>query len=71
MAGARAVIEVDGLAVVVDIGVGNDRDRPEMRPLDHLNTDFLGALACAGVAPESVEVVVNTHVHTDHVGWNT
>ena len=42
-----------------------------MPPLDHLDTDFLGALARAGVAPESVDVVVNTHVHTDHVGWNT
>ena len=65
------VVEVDGLTVVVDTGVGNDRDRPAMPPLDHLNTDFLGALTRAGVTPESVDVVVNTHVHTDHVGWNT
>ena len=65
------VIEVDGLTVVVDTGVGNDRDRPAMPPLDHLSTDFLGALARAGITPESVDVVVNTHVHTDHVGWNT
>jgi glyoxylase-like metal-dependent hydrolase (beta-lactamase superfamily II) len=57
--------------VVVDTGVGNDRDRPALPPLDHLDTDFLGALARAGVTPESVDVVVNTHVHTDHVGWNT
>ena len=42
-----------------------------MPPLDHLDTDFLGALQRAGVAPESVDVVVNTHVHSDHVGWNT
>ena len=35
------------------------------------STDFLDALARAGVTPESVDVVVNTHVHTDHVGWNT
>jgi glyoxylase-like metal-dependent hydrolase (beta-lactamase superfamily II) len=65
------VVEVDGLTVVVDTGVGNDRDRPAMPPLDHLDTDFLGALVRAGVPPESVDVVVNTHVHTDHVGWNT
>jgi len=32
------VIEVDGLTVVVDTGVGNDRTRPQMPPLDHLNT---------------------------------
>ena len=65
------VIEVDGLTVLVDTGVGNDRDRAAMPPLDHLNTDFLDALQRAGVAPESVDVVVNTHIHSDHVGWNT
>ena len=36
------VFEVDGLIVVVDTGGGNDRDRPAMPPLDHLDTDFLG-----------------------------
>ena len=57
--------------MLVDTGVGNDRDRPAMPPIDHLNTDFLGALQRAGVVPEAVDVVVNTHVHSDHVGWNT
>ena len=65
------VVEVDGLTVVVDTGVGNDRDRPHMPVLSALDTDFLGALTRAGVAPEDVDVVVNTHLHTDHVGWNT
>jgi glyoxylase-like metal-dependent hydrolase (beta-lactamase superfamily II) len=65
------VIEVDGLTVVVDTGVGNDRDRPHMPPLDHLDTDYLDGLARAGVGPKDVDVVINTHVHTDHVGWNT
>ncbi|OBH83056.1 MBL fold metallo-hydrolase [Mycobacterium scrofulaceum] len=65
------VIEVDGLTVVVDTGVGNDRPRPHMPPLDHLNTGFLGALRSAGVDRAAVDVVVNTHVHSDHVGWNT
>jgi glyoxylase-like metal-dependent hydrolase (beta-lactamase superfamily II) len=65
------VIEVDGLTVVVDTGVGNDRERPHMPPLDHLNTGFLAALHAAGVDRHAVDVVVNTHVHSDHVGWNT
>ena len=65
------VIEVDGLTVVVDTGVGNDRTRPHMPPLDHLNTGFLAALASAGIDRNSVDVVVNTHIHSDHVGWNT
>ncbi|OBK24592.1 MBL fold metallo-hydrolase [Mycobacterium asiaticum] len=65
------VIEVDGLTVVVDTGVGNDRARPQLPPLDHLNTDYLAALQSAGIDREDVDVVVNTHVHSDHVGWNT
>ncbi|TGD90345.1 MBL fold metallo-hydrolase [Mycolicibacterium sp. CH28] len=65
------VIEVDGLVVVVDTGVGNDRDRPHMPPLDHLSTDFLADFTAAGFDPAAVDVVVNTHLHTDHVGWNT
>jgi glyoxylase-like metal-dependent hydrolase (beta-lactamase superfamily II) len=65
------VIEVDGLTVVVDTGVGNDRERPHMPPLDHLNTGYLDALRSAGVERTDVDVVVNTHIHSDHVGWNT
>jgi glyoxylase-like metal-dependent hydrolase (beta-lactamase superfamily II) len=65
------VLEVDGLTVVVDTGVGNDRDRPHMPPLDHLSTSFLDDFTAAGFDPDEVDVVVNTHLHTDHVGWNT
>jgi glyoxylase-like metal-dependent hydrolase (beta-lactamase superfamily II) len=65
------VIQIDGLTVVVDTGVGNDRLRPHMPPLDHLNTGFLAALQSAGIDRNSVDVVVNTHIHSDHVGWNT
>ena len=65
------VLQVDGLTVLVDTGVGNGRHRPHMPPLDHLDTDFLGALADTGVEPEDVDIVINTHLHTDHVGWNT
>jgi glyoxylase-like metal-dependent hydrolase (beta-lactamase superfamily II) len=65
------VIEVDGLTVVVDTGVGNDRTRPHMPPLDHLNTEFLNAWRPAGIDRTAVDVVINTHIHSDHVGWNT
>ncbi len=65
------VIDVDGLTVVVDTGVGNDRERPHLPTLSGLSTDFLGALSRAGVNADEVDVVVNTHLHTDHVGWNT
>lgn len=62
------VVEVDGLNILVDTGAGNGKDRPHMPPLDHLDSDFLGALAEAGVQPDAVDVVINTHLHTDHIG---
>jgi glyoxylase-like metal-dependent hydrolase (beta-lactamase superfamily II) len=65
------IVEVDGLTVIVDTGVGNDRQRPHMPPLDHLNTGFLAACESAGIDRNAVDVVVNTHIHSDHVGWNT
>jgi glyoxylase-like metal-dependent hydrolase (beta-lactamase superfamily II) len=65
------VIEVDGLTVLVDTGVGDGRDRPNMPVMADLETGFLAALAEAGFHPDDVDVVVNTHLHTDHVGWNT
>ncbi len=65
------VIDVDGLRVLVDTGVGNGRERPHLPVLSNLDTDYLDGLTQAGVDPKSVDVVVNTHLHTDHVGWNT
>jgi glyoxylase-like metal-dependent hydrolase (beta-lactamase superfamily II) len=65
------VVEVDGLTVVVDTGAGNGKARPRMAVLGNLSTDFLGTFRRAGFDPASVDVVINTHLHFDHVGWNT
>ncbi|HEY1966553.1 MAG TPA: MBL fold metallo-hydrolase [Pseudonocardia sp.] len=65
------VLRSDGATIVVDTGIGNDRDRPGMPPFAQLNTDYLHNLAAAGVRPEDVDFVVTTHLHPDHVGWNT
>ncbi|MFC8430655.1 MBL fold metallo-hydrolase [Streptomyces sp. NPDC057253] len=65
------VLRSTGRTVLVDTGVGNDRDRPGMPPFHRRQGDFLGRLERAGVRPEDVDVVVNTHLHADHVGWNT
>ncbi|MCA1217077.1 MBL fold metallo-hydrolase [Streptomyces sp. 8L] len=65
------VLRSQGRTILVDTGVGNDRDRPQIPQFAHLRTTFLDRLAEAGVRPEDVDVVVNTHVHYDHVGWNT
>jgi glyoxylase-like metal-dependent hydrolase (beta-lactamase superfamily II) len=64
------VLRSEGRTILVDTGMGNDKPRP-VPVMDHRSGDFLDRLAKAGVRPEDVDVVVNTHVHADHVGWNT
>lgn len=58
--------------ILIDTCVGNHKDRPH-RPLWHQRNDdgFLHALAAHGLAPEDIDFVMCTHLHTDHVGWNT
>ncbi|WP_411124147.1 MBL fold metallo-hydrolase [Streptomyces sp. x-19] len=65
------LLRSEGRTILVDTGVGNHKERPYSPVWSHLNTDFLANLARAGVRPEDVDVVVNTHLHVDHVGWNT
>jgi glyoxylase-like metal-dependent hydrolase (beta-lactamase superfamily II) len=65
------VVELDGTTVVVDTGVGNGKQRPGLPAWDNLDTGFLERLAAHGVKPGDVDVVVSTHLHFDHVGWNT
>lgn len=65
------LLRSEGRTILVDTGVGNHKDRPHAPVWHHLDTDFLGNLSRAGVAPGDVDVVINTHLHVDHVGWNT
>ncbi|WCE05884.1 MBL fold metallo-hydrolase [Pseudoxanthomonas sp. JBR18] len=65
------LVRVGGKTVLVDTGIGNGKSRP-FNPIFHqLNTDYLRRLAHAGVTPEAVDMVLLTHLHVDHVGWNT
>jgi len=65
------LLRSEGKTILIDTGVGNHKERPYAPVWSHLETDFLANLARAGVAPEDVDIVVNTHLHIDHVGWNT
>ncbi len=65
------VIEAPGLRAIVDTCVGNDKDRGGRPPFHMLSTTFLEDLRAAGFPPESIDVVLCTHLHVDHVGWNT
>ena len=57
--------------ILVDSCVGNGKERP-LRPQWHRQEfDFLDRLARAGVKPEEIDFVFCTHLHADHIGWNT
>ncbi|MER6715062.1 MULTISPECIES: MBL fold metallo-hydrolase [unclassified Streptomyces] len=60
----------DGLRVLVDTGIGNGKERANPGWHD-LDTDYLRHLTAAGFPPDSVDLVILTHLHADHVGWNT
>jgi glyoxylase-like metal-dependent hydrolase (beta-lactamase superfamily II) len=64
------VVHTGRHTVVIETGVGN-KQSAKMREI-HRNQELLPAsLAAAGVRPEEVDVVINTHLHFDHCGWNT
>ncbi|MFB4271465.1 MBL fold metallo-hydrolase [Nonomuraea sp. GTA35] len=64
------VFTTAGLRVLVDTGIGNGKRRANPA-WDNLDTPYLSRLAAAGYTPEDIDLVILTHLHTDHVGWNT
>jgi glyoxylase-like metal-dependent hydrolase (beta-lactamase superfamily II) len=64
------VIESRGRRIAVDTCIGNDKPRLVAR-WNQLQSAFLHDLTEAGFAPHTVDTVVCTHLHVDHVGWNT
>jgi glyoxylase-like metal-dependent hydrolase (beta-lactamase superfamily II) len=65
------VVRTPGGIVLVDPCVGNGRHRPRLPFYDQLDTPYLERLAATGVTPADIDFVVCTHLHVDHVGWNT
>jgi glyoxylase-like metal-dependent hydrolase (beta-lactamase superfamily II) len=64
------LVEAPGLKLIVDTCIGNDRPR-EITGGQPLATPFLQHLGEAGWSRDGVDTVVCTHLHVDHVGWNT
>ncbi|MDT8397050.1 MAG: MBL fold metallo-hydrolase [Pseudomonadales bacterium] len=56
--------------IMLDTCIGNDRER-EFPVFTNMHTSFMEDLAHAGFTPESIDTVLCTHLHFDHVGWNT
>ena len=64
------VIDTGSRRIVVDTCIGNDKQR-SFPAWTNLQTSFLDDLAAAGYPRESIDTVLCTHLHVDHVGWNT
>jgi glyoxylase-like metal-dependent hydrolase (beta-lactamase superfamily II) len=65
------VLRTPSRTILVDTCSGNDKPRPKKLRYDRKQWPYLERLAAVGVVPEEVDVVVCTHLHLDHVGWNT
>ena len=64
------VIETPERRIVVDTCIGNDKERV-IPAWSHLQLPFLADMAEAGYPVDSIDTVLCTHLHVDHVGWNT
>ncbi len=64
------VVESEGRRILVDTCLGNDKQRP-VESWSMRSGPFLDDLTAAGFPPESIDTVLCTHLHVDHVGWNT
>ena len=65
------LLKVGDRTILWDTGSGNDKKRPNIPVFHMLNLPFLAELEKAGAKPEDIDTVVCSHLHIDHVGWNT
>jgi glyoxylase-like metal-dependent hydrolase (beta-lactamase superfamily II) len=65
------VVETPDRRIVVDTCLGNDKQGRRIPTWNNLQGPFLADLATAGYPRESIDTVLCTHLHVDHVGWNT
>ena len=64
------LVRSQGKTIVIETGVG-EKERPRAQSSPLAEGSLLDEMRRVGVAPEDVDVVVNTHLHADHCGWNT
>src|SRR3982074_1358935 len=65
------LVETPSRRIMVDTGWGNDKQGRNVPTWNNRKDPFLETLTAAGFAPESIDTVLCTHLHVDHVGWNT
>ena len=66
------VVKTPHHTILIDSCIGNDKPRPN-RPKWNMKTDdtYMRSLAAAGLSVGDIDYVMCTHLHVDHVGWNT
>ncbi len=65
------VVQTGRHNVLIDACVGNHKHRPAVESFHMRNAPWLERLATVGLRPEDIDVVFCTHLHADHIGWNT
>jgi glyoxylase-like metal-dependent hydrolase (beta-lactamase superfamily II) len=66
------LLESDGKTVLIETGQGNkDFETLRKRGDEPHHGQLLESLAASGVRPDDIDIVINTHLHADHCGWNT
>jgi glyoxylase-like metal-dependent hydrolase (beta-lactamase superfamily II) len=65
------LVETPNRRIIVDTGIGNDKQGRNVPTWNNLQKPFLEDLTKAGFPPDSIDTVLCTHLHVDHVGWNT
>jgi glyoxylase-like metal-dependent hydrolase (beta-lactamase superfamily II) len=65
------VVETPSRRIVVDTGLGNHKQGRKVPAWNNRKTPFLETMTAAGFPPDSIDTVLCTHLHVDHVGWNT
>jgi glyoxylase-like metal-dependent hydrolase (beta-lactamase superfamily II) len=64
------IVETPDRTIIVDTCIGNDKQRG-VSAWNMLDTSFLADITAAGYPAERIDNVLCTHLHVDHVGWNT
>lgn len=65
------LLQVGGKKILIDCCCGNNKFKKDRPFWTNLNEPWLERLAAAGARPDEIDVVMCTHLHHDHVGWNT
>jgi glyoxylase-like metal-dependent hydrolase (beta-lactamase superfamily II) len=65
------LVETPGRRVIIDTGIGNDKENRTQPIWNGRKGPFLDDLAAAGCPPDTIDTVICTHLHVDHVGFNT